>query len=620
MKNYRFYAPWCGHCQRLAPAYEKAARSLAGLATVAAVDCDADANRAFCGSMGVQGFPTLKIVSPRVVSPPSSKNSTSTNDDAANATTKKDKEGKRKPPRVDDYQGARTAKAITAAVLARMPNHVRRLAGAADAAAWLRERNATAKAVLFSRRRAPAPLLKALAIDFLGAVHFAHVRDTDAAAVAPALGFSSGGGDTDGGINFPTLLLLPGGAKPAVVYKGEMDKEPLVAFLAQAAAPNPGPGVAKAGKKADKKAKQQPKQQKEKEKEKQQQKEAKKEKEEKKKTKTAKAQGDEKQKVLKQQEDEERDKQAFEQASAAHKSAEASESAASATAVTLEDQGPPTESPLPVPEDHDNPYDKADKADKADDDDDGENTSSNSGGAKPQQVPITPPPPSLPRLESYDELRQACLHPRASTCVLVLLPPERRKVVDGDADLPEGVDAATFNMLSDMLNALPDAAATALAEIAQRYAQRRKPLFPIYAVPSSNTGGASLRKSLLDDAPSPSSSVIAINARRGWWRRFDSDDDATPPSVAAVDTWVDAIRLGDGKKERLPDGLVKEEDDAGEPESSSSSSSTGTTAATATAPPAKDDADDGAEGTSAASATPVANDNDDNNEKDHDEL
>src|SRR5256886_7068529 len=38
--------------------------SLKGIAKVAAINCDEDENKAFCGQMGVQGFPTLKIVKP----------------------------------------------------------------------------------------------------------------------------------------------------------------------------------------------------------------------------------------------------------------------------------------------------------------------------------------------------------------------------------------------------------------------------------------------------------------------------------------------------------------------------------------------------------------------------
>jgi len=37
-----FYAPWCGHCQRLAPEWEKAANILKGIVKVAAVDAQAE--------------------------------------------------------------------------------------------------------------------------------------------------------------------------------------------------------------------------------------------------------------------------------------------------------------------------------------------------------------------------------------------------------------------------------------------------------------------------------------------------------------------------------------------------------------------------------------------------
>lgn len=61
---YRFYAPWCGHCQNLKPAYDKVASSLKGIVKVAAIDCDDEKNKRTCGEYGVQGFPTLKIFSP----------------------------------------------------------------------------------------------------------------------------------------------------------------------------------------------------------------------------------------------------------------------------------------------------------------------------------------------------------------------------------------------------------------------------------------------------------------------------------------------------------------------------------------------------------------------------
>ncbi|CAI0460302.1 unnamed protein product [Linum tenue] len=57
-----FYAPWCGHCQALTPAWEKAATVLKGVATVAAVN--ADEHKGLAQEYGIQGFPTIKVFSP----------------------------------------------------------------------------------------------------------------------------------------------------------------------------------------------------------------------------------------------------------------------------------------------------------------------------------------------------------------------------------------------------------------------------------------------------------------------------------------------------------------------------------------------------------------------------
>nr|AFK11227.1 protein disulfide-isomerase A3 [Callorhinchus milii] len=54
-----FFAPWCGHCKRLAPEYESAATRLKGKVPLAKVDCTA--NTETCNKFGVSGYPTLKI-------------------------------------------------------------------------------------------------------------------------------------------------------------------------------------------------------------------------------------------------------------------------------------------------------------------------------------------------------------------------------------------------------------------------------------------------------------------------------------------------------------------------------------------------------------------------------
>lgn len=83
-----FYAPWCGHCKQLAPAWAKAATKLKGQVKVAKVD--ATENQALGSRYGVKGYPTIKIFPP----------------------TAKDKP--------EDYNGPRDADGIINAALAKM--------------------------------------------------------------------------------------------------------------------------------------------------------------------------------------------------------------------------------------------------------------------------------------------------------------------------------------------------------------------------------------------------------------------------------------------------------------------------------------------------------------------
>jgi len=203
------------------------------------------------------------------------------------------------------------------------------------------------------------------------------------------------------------------------------------------------------------------------------------------------------------------DSSTFSEASSAYASAEASSEAAGATSVTLEDDGNPTESPEPM-------------------------ASPEAPG--PAKMPDIPEP--IPALIEENFLDQKCLGPKTTTCILALLPQPN----DGeDAVLPETTSAALAS----------------LAEIADKHVQRQGKLFPFYSVPARNTGQAKLRDALKlkDDK---NFELIAVNTRRGWWRHYEGEEYSTIP----VEAWVDGIRLGEGQKSKLPDGLVPSDETA----------------------------------------------------------
>jgi len=61
----KFFAPWCGHCKSIAPAWEKLMTEYESSphAVVAEVDCTAE-GKPICETHGVQGYPTIKHGNP----------------------------------------------------------------------------------------------------------------------------------------------------------------------------------------------------------------------------------------------------------------------------------------------------------------------------------------------------------------------------------------------------------------------------------------------------------------------------------------------------------------------------------------------------------------------------
>ncbi|KAK0754346.1 hypothetical protein B0T18DRAFT_477443 [Schizothecium vesticola] len=387
-----FYAPWCGHCQNLKPAYEKAAKNLEGLAKVAAVNCDEDENKQLCGVMGVKGFPTLKIVRPK-------------------------KGGGR--PMVDDYNGGRTASAIVDAVVASINNHVVKVEDK-NLDKFLSDKNETAKAILFTEKGTTSALIKAIAIDFLDVITIGQARNKEAKAVA-----------TFDVKKFPTLILLPGGDAPGVVYDGEIKKDAMVKFLSQAGEPNPDPAPAK-GKTKEKKA------------------EKKAEKKTEKKTSSSKS--------------------------------KPAGSESSSTASESQTEAPTQQAPVIVE----------------------------------TALPI-------PAIHTPEKLIKECLTEKSNTCVLAFVPSSE------DANAKKALEG--------------------LSALAFKHSQSKRRLFPFFEVPKSNEGAGSLLKAL---DLGGEVEIIAINARRGWWRHFEGGEFTN----AALESWIDAIRMSEGVKKKLPEGLV----------------------------------------------------------------
>lgn len=55
----KFYAPWCGHCKKLAPIWIDLATEMKGTIKVAEADCTVHSK--VCSRYGVSGYPTIKF-------------------------------------------------------------------------------------------------------------------------------------------------------------------------------------------------------------------------------------------------------------------------------------------------------------------------------------------------------------------------------------------------------------------------------------------------------------------------------------------------------------------------------------------------------------------------------
>lgn len=67
----KFYAPWCGHCKKLAPVWDQLHVNNKSQLNVGKVDCTSDLAGSLCQQFGVRGYPTLIYFPPMGAPKPS---------------------------------------------------------------------------------------------------------------------------------------------------------------------------------------------------------------------------------------------------------------------------------------------------------------------------------------------------------------------------------------------------------------------------------------------------------------------------------------------------------------------------------------------------------------------
>ncbi|KAI0675581.1 thioredoxin-like protein [Trametes maxima] len=190
-----FVAPWCGHCQKMAPEFSQAALGVYPMIPFYAVDCDKQSNKRLCADQGVQGFPTLKLF-PR---------------------------GKDMKPLDFDYP-TRTASAFYYWASRNIPHKVKKVYHLEDVPAWVDENIDKPRALLLNQGKHIPLLWQSLGNKYRDQIVFAVHRDRQGKS-SLEMGLEKGAPKSS------KVLFYPAGSKDYVRYHGVQKHDPLSKFF-----------------------------------------------------------------------------------------------------------------------------------------------------------------------------------------------------------------------------------------------------------------------------------------------------------------------------------------------------------------------------------------------------
>ncbi|KAI9729132.1 MAG: Protein disulfide-isomerase-like 2-2 [Chrysothrix sp. TS-e1954] len=200
-----FFAPWCGHCKKLAPIYEELAGSLSTQSSKIKIGkVDGDAHKDLSKQFGISGFPTIKYFD-------------GTSKEPADYKGGRDLDSLQ--DFIQDKTGARPKKP------AKMPSAVEMLTDSSFGGAVGGDKDVLVAftAPWCGHCKTLAPVWENLALDYANEDNVAIVKvDAEAnKAVAKDYGVSG----------YPTIKFFPKGSKTAEDYAGARDEASFVTFV-----------------------------------------------------------------------------------------------------------------------------------------------------------------------------------------------------------------------------------------------------------------------------------------------------------------------------------------------------------------------------------------------------